>query len=106
MMLLLQAGPPAWLSLDPAVTDDVAGGFLICLLTLAIFSFLYRDNPFYKFAEHLFIGVGTAWFTMEFYDSGVLGPLIRYFQDIGARGAEAAAAPAAVELGGYPVAVG
>jgi hypothetical protein len=27
------------------------------LLTLMIFSFLYKDNPFYKFAEHLFVGV-------------------------------------------------
>ncbi len=26
------------------------------LLTLAIFSFLWKDNPLYKFAEHLFVG--------------------------------------------------
>lgn len=31
------------------------------ILTLAIFSFLYRDNPFYKFAEHLFVGVSAAY---------------------------------------------
>lgn len=31
------------------------------LLTLMIFSFLYRDNPFYKFAEHLFVGVSAAY---------------------------------------------
>ncbi len=31
------------------------------LLTLAIFSFLYRDNPFYKFAEHLFVGMSAAY---------------------------------------------
>lgn len=30
-------------------------------LTLAIFSFLYRDNPFYKFAEHLFVGISAAY---------------------------------------------
>lgn len=30
-------------------------------LTLSIFSFLYRDNPFYKFAEHLFVGVSAAY---------------------------------------------
>ena len=32
-------------------------GFLVTLaafLTLAIMSFLYKDNPFYKFAEHVF----------------------------------------------------
>ena len=31
------------------------------LLTLSIFSFLYKDNPFYKFAEHLFVGVSAAY---------------------------------------------
>lgn len=31
------------------------------LLTLMIFSFLYKDNPFYKFAEHLFVGVSAAY---------------------------------------------
>ena len=31
------------------------------LLTLSILSFLYKDNPFYKFAEHLFVGVSAAY---------------------------------------------
>ena len=74
-MFLLQVAPPRWFDLDPAATPDLAGAFLITLLTLAVFSFLYRDNPFYKLAEHLFIGVGTAWFTLENYDSGVRKPL-------------------------------
>jgi hypothetical protein len=29
--------------------------------SLAIFSFLYRENPFYRFFEHLFIGIGTGY---------------------------------------------
>ena len=29
--------------------------------TLAIFSFLYKDNPFYRFAEHLFVGVSLGY---------------------------------------------
>ncbi|MEW6411560.1 MAG: hypothetical protein AB1483_03700 [Candidatus Zixiibacteriota bacterium] len=37
-------------------------------LTLAVLSFLYRDNPFYKFAEHLFVGVSAAfWMCMGFW---------------------------------------
>lgn len=32
------------------------------LFTLAILSFLFRDNPIYKFAEHLFIGVAAGYF--------------------------------------------
>ena len=35
--------------------------WLGALLTLMIFSFLYKDNPFYKFAEHLFVGVSAAY---------------------------------------------
>ena len=31
-------------------------------LTLFIFSFLYKDNPFYKFAEHLFVGVSAGYY--------------------------------------------
>jgi len=33
-------------------------------LTLCIFSFLYKDNPFYKFAERLVAGVATGYWTM------------------------------------------
>jgi len=39
----------------------IAELWLGALLTLMIFSFLYRDNPFYKFAEHLFVGVSAAY---------------------------------------------
>ncbi len=35
--------------------------WIAALLTFMIFSFLYKDNPFYKFAEHLFVGVSAAY---------------------------------------------
>lgn len=35
------------------------------LLTLMIFSFLYKDNPAYKFAEHLFVGVSAAYWMVQ-----------------------------------------
>ena len=106
-MFLLQAAPPRWFDLDPAATPDLAGAFLITLLTLAVFSFLYRDNPFYKLAEHLFIGVGTAWFTMEFYESGVLDPLVHYLHDAWAiLQGTAPDGATSVEVGGYAVAPG
>lgn len=48
-------------------------GFLTtfaAFLTLAVFSFLYRDNPFYKFAEHLFVGASAAyWMTLGFWQT-------------------------------------
>jgi len=31
-------------------------------LTLMIFSFLFKDNPFYKFGEHLFVGVANGYY--------------------------------------------
>jgi hypothetical protein len=36
--------------------------WIAALLTLCIFSFLYKDNPFYKFAEHLFVGVSAGYY--------------------------------------------
>ena len=30
------------------------------IATLAIFSFLYRENPFYRFFEHFYIGIATG----------------------------------------------
>lgn len=35
--------------------------WIAALLTLAIFSILYRDNPFYRVAEHLFIGLSLGY---------------------------------------------
>jgi hypothetical protein len=40
---------------------DVLGAWVGIFLTMAILSFLYGDNPFYKFAEHLFIGVSIGY---------------------------------------------
>ncbi|MDM7915808.1 MAG: hypothetical protein ACE15D_14550 [Candidatus Eisenbacteria bacterium] len=40
------------------------------LLTLAIFSFLLGDNPVYKFAERLWVGVSTGYWTMLLYHQG------------------------------------
>jgi hypothetical protein len=50
------------------------------LLTLMIFSFLYRDNPFYKFAEHLFVGVSAAyWMVQGFWQQIVPNLLAKLF---------------------------
>jgi hypothetical protein len=35
--------------------------------TLAIFTFLYKDNPVYKLVEHLFVGVATGYFVVVEY---------------------------------------
>jgi hypothetical protein len=40
-------------------------------VTLAIFSFLYKDNPFYKFAEHLVVGVSAGYFVVILWHNGL-----------------------------------
>ncbi len=40
---------------------EIIGTWIAAALTLCIFSFLYEDNPFYKFAEHLFVGVSAGY---------------------------------------------
>lgn len=45
------------------------------LLTLATFSFLYRDNPFYRVAEHLFVGVSVGYFTLILWYTGLVPTL-------------------------------
>ena len=37
------------------------GIWVAAFLTLSIYSVLYRDNPFYRFAEHLFVGVSVGY---------------------------------------------
>jgi hypothetical protein len=50
------------LSSDPGI-------WVASLLTLAIFSFLYRDNPVYKFAEHLLVGVSAGYYLVQYFFS-------------------------------------
>jgi hypothetical protein len=40
---------------------EILGIWIAAFLTLCIYSFLYRDNPFYRFAEHLFIGLAVGY---------------------------------------------
>src|SRR4051812_5897538 len=45
------------------------GLWAAAFFTLAIFSFLYGDNPFYKIAEAVLVGVSAAyWMVIGFWD--------------------------------------
>jgi hypothetical protein len=50
-------------------------------LTLAIYSFLYRDNPVYKIAENIFVGVSAGyWAVVLWFDfawPNLFEPLVR-----------------------------
>lgn len=44
------------------MSGDLIGIWVAALLTLCLFSFLYRDNPFFRFAEALFAGVSLGYY--------------------------------------------
>jgi len=61
---------------------DTLWTWIAALLTLAIFSFLYKDNPFYKFAEHLFVGISAGyWVMLDYYNSVVPNLIVPVFKD-------------------------
>lgn len=41
------------------------------ILTLMIFSFLYKDNPFYKFGEHLFVGIANGYYIVYYWHNAL-----------------------------------
>jgi hypothetical protein len=46
-------------------------------LTLCIFSFLYRENPFYRLAEHLYVGVANGYAVAIIWHRLLMPNLIR-----------------------------
>jgi hypothetical protein len=57
------------------------GTWLAGFLTLAIFSFLYKDNPFYKLAEHIYVGVSAGYWLIYVAFFDVYPMLIQGFQN-------------------------
>jgi hypothetical protein len=49
---------------------------IAAILTLFTFSYLYKDNPFYKFAEHLVVGVSAGYFAVLLYYSSFVPKVI------------------------------
>ena len=89
------------------LSHDV-GVWVAALLTLFIFSFLYKDNPLYKFAEHLFVGVSAGYYIVLNYWTVVIpnlvDPLLRTFSGRDPVTHEAvvqAGGPFAASLGDY-----
>lgn len=54
--------------------------------TLAVFSFLYRDNPIYRFAEHAFVGVAAGYAVVVSFHTVLMPNLIRPLRDEGISG--------------------
>jgi|TARA_B110000495_G_C23019577_1_gene604616 hypothetical protein len=48
---------------------DIIGVWSLVIMTLSILSYLYGDNPFYKAAEHIFVGVSAGYiFAITWWD--------------------------------------
>lgn len=57
-------------------TAEIIWNAVAAFLTICIFTFLYKDNPFYKFAEHLVVGVSAGYFAIILYYNGFVPKLI------------------------------
>ncbi len=59
-------------------------------LTMCIFSFLYRDNPFYCFAEHLIVGISAGYWIAILYHTSLtdlwIDPLFKSVAAFGVSG--------------------
>ncbi|HEY6571736.1 MAG TPA: hypothetical protein VI198_00330 [Candidatus Eisenbacteria bacterium] len=64
------------------LSSDI-GVWIAAFLTLGIFSFLYKDNPVYKFCEHLFVGISAGYYVVLTYFStlkpNLVTPLFGHF---------------------------
>ncbi|WP_413934613.1 hypothetical protein [Nitrospira sp. BLG_1] len=55
----------------------VFGAWVATGLTLLIFSFLYKDTPLFKFAEHLYVGVSLGYTIVKTYDTVILHLIVK-----------------------------
>ena len=59
----------------------IYGPFVAVFLTFCILSFLYKDNPFYKFAEHIFLGISAGYMLVVEIHSTVWPNLLKPLTD-------------------------
>jgi hypothetical protein len=57
------------------------GIWIAAFLTLAILSFLYRDNPFYKLAEHVYVGISAGYWIIYVWCFDVWPQLVVPFRE-------------------------
>lgn len=49
--------------------------WVAAFFTLAIFSFLYKDNPVFRLAEHIFAGISVGYYIGLYYDTVIVQQL-------------------------------
>jgi hypothetical protein len=67
------------MSITPLPIGEIIGFWVGAAMTLIIFSFIYKDNPVYKFGEHLFLGTALGYSLCIYYYNEIypnaIGPL-------------------------------
>ncbi len=58
------------------MTLETIGIWLGAFFTLSIFSFLYKDNPFFRFAESVFAGVSLGYYIGQTFDQTIVPNVI------------------------------
>lgn len=65
---------------------EIIGIWVAALLTFVMFSFLYKDNPVFKFGEHIFLGVALGYSLTNYYYDNIyptgIAPLLGNNPDI------------------------
>ncbi len=54
------------------LAETIIGAWVATGLTLFIFSFLYKDNPLFKLAENLYVGVSVGYTIVKTYDTVIV----------------------------------
>jgi hypothetical protein len=57
--------------------ESILGAWVATGLTLFIFSFLYKDNPLFKLAEHLYVGVSVGYTIVKAYDTVIVHLIVK-----------------------------
>jgi hypothetical protein len=55
----------------------ILGAWVATGLTLFILSFLYQDNPLFKLAEHLYVGVSVGYTIVKAYDTVIVHLILK-----------------------------
>jgi len=69
LALFAQANPSA---ITPISKPEPRGGIVIwvgAVFTLLLYSILYRENPLYRFAEHVFVGLAAGYGTYQIWNT-------------------------------------
>ncbi len=57
--------------------ETLLGAWVATGLTLFILSFLYKDNPLFKLAEHLYVGVSVGYTIVKAYDTVIVHLILK-----------------------------